>query len=1002
MRTIKTLFCSDVKSLSVAMEHTIPDVILIHGSDLQDVYPLLKEKLPSNEDVSVIVISDENLLNYDDFSIYQLPESFTESDLCQLFSKNNNPGISEVDRDKIINSVMNHLPVAVFWKNANLEYLGCNQLFCRDSGVESPNDIIGHTVDDIFPEQIAKTNNEIDLKVIRTGIPVLNYEGKIRNADGSVDFVQISKIPIKNSSGEVVALIGLYERITEQVLLQKHLRNEQHYLQMLMDNIPDTIYFKDKNSKFVRINKAQAKLLGVDNPENAIGKSDSDFFESDHAKQAFEDEQALMKKGEPLINKLEYIKTSEGYKYVTATKIPLKDEDGVSTGLVGLSRDVTKEHLTELQLKHEKELLDLVINNIPDKIYFKDTESRYIRANIAYCKSLGIDDPNEIAGKMDSDFYPKEIAEKICLTEKKILIRNAPVINQIEKEKKEDGSLVWNTTCKIPIKDEWNEVIGLVCISRDVTSEELARQRMQHAKEKAEEASKAKSLFLANMSHEIRTPMNGVIGMADILRRTKLDSTQLGYLNIIMKSGQSLLGIINDILDFSKIESGKMEFEYAPISIRHIVEEIADIQIIQANEQSIDLLTYVDPSVPELVNGDYVRIKQILSNLVNNAIKFTEQGEVYIVAEVVQSDNKEHRVRFAVKDTGIGISKEHQKKLFQSFTQVDTSTTRKFGGTGLGLAISKKLVDGMGGNLSLTSEEGKGSEFYFTLKLTESDDKLKNRIQFKNVSFDGLKAIIVDDNKTNRTVFKEYLKSWGMITYEATDGYEALDKLKKLGEDKLSVDLALIDYQMPKMNGVKLARKIKEDFASDPIRLILFSSVTDAIQDNKQAKSDFDNYLNKPIKLKQLYNVIASVVGQQKYNENEEDRFLSVKGSLREKHILIVEDNKVSMQVAYHSIKPHCSNIYKAYDGREALEIFKKEKIDYILMDIQMPEMNGIEATKEIREIESKRNETSPVKIIAMTANTLREDVEECLKVGMDSFLGKPFKVDDLIRVLID
>jgi signal transduction histidine kinase len=311
----------------------------------------------------------------------------------------------------------------------------------------------------------------------------------------------------------------------------------------------------------------------------------------------------------------------------------------------------------------------------------------------------------------------------------------------------------------------------------------MTRQSYRLAKEKAEEANKAKSLFLANMSHEIRTPMNGVIGMADILKRTNLDDVQREYLDIIMKSGQTLLSIINDILDFSKIESGKMELENIPVSIRNIVEEVADIQVFHANEKSIDLITFVDAGIPDFVYGDYVRLKQVITNLVNNAIKFTSKGEVYISVEHAGQSGNLHDLQFKVIDTGIGIPKEHQEKLFSSFTQVDNSTTRKYGGTGLGLAISQRLISAMGSEIVLRSEEGNGSEFSFVLRMKEAREEQPDAINLTNVSFKNLNVLIVDDNRTNRKIFREYLENWGVNVFEVSNGYDALKELPRMVAD---------------------------------------------------------------------------------------------------------------------------------------------------------------------------------------------------------------------------
>ncbi len=1000
LQEINFLYFSSYDLVLNAISHASPDALLIHEPDYFQITsdPQLNDIDRLN--IPLILVSEKESVDEPaDSDVHILPEDFTKARFLSMLTDEILKRPIAVHSAKILDLIIRHIPIALFWKDRNLTYLGCDQIFSNDRGLNSPADVVGLTDFDLYPPDVAANNRNIDKEVIQSGVPLLNFEEEETFANGSVGILRKSKIPIKDSTGEVIAVMGLYERITDQVRIQKNLKAEQHYLQMLMDNIPDTIYFKDRDSKFLRVNKSQAQTIGLNDALEAVGKSDFDFFDMDHARQAFLDEQELMRNGKPLINKLEYIKTAEGHKYVTSSKIPLKNETGDCIGMVGLSRDVTTEHLIKQELRHEQELLTSLMDNIPDRIFFKDVHSRFTRVNKAHFSSNDIKSSQDIIGKTDFDIYPKEIAEELYARERTIFKTGMPQIKAIEKKMKSDGSTVWSSVTKVPIRNDRGDIIGLVGISRDVTKEELATQELNRAKEKAEYANRAKSLFLANMSHEIRTPMNGVIGMADILKRTDLVPFQRDYLDVIIKSGQTLLSIINDILDFSKIESGKLDLEFAPVNIRTVVEEVADVQIIQANEKSLDFLTYVDPDIPEYILGDYVRLKQVITNLSNNAVKFTAKGEVCVSAELVRTIGKEHEVLFMVKDSGIGIPKVHQDKLFQSFTQVDSSTTRKFGGTGLGLAICQKLVAAMGGKIELKSEDGKGAEFSFRLKFKETKGR-KDSFRLKSVSFENLHAFVVDDNKTNRNIFREYLETWKVNVHEASGGEEALTKMIRLKEEGISVDFALLDFQMAEMDGIELARRLKEIPDLDSLRIILVSSVTDAINRSDLSDSDFDFYLNKPVKLQQLYQVIASVIGKPKSKDEVGQEIEVLKTNLQNKRIMIVEDNQINMKVALHSINSFCPNICLAYDGRQAVELFRKEAVDFILMDIQMPVLNGIEATKQIREIEKQRKVTTPVKIIAMTANTMKEDVEYCLEIGMDAFLGKPFRVNDLIDVL--
>ena len=874
LQGIQLAYFHNLEAIVKAAELLMPDAFLVHEHDLDEFLPVFKS-WSSSEPAGLILLasSSDTPVDVHPAELIHLDAGFTARDLQDALTarKKNNPPAQ--DPAKLWNSIIQHIPIALFWKDTALNFLGCNQTFCDYNGLKNPAFVAGLTDYDLFPKDVAEKNRKIDLEVLQSGVAHIGYAEKVVNFNGSVDTLRKSKIPLKNNAGEIIAILGLYEQITGQVEAQEHLKNEQHYLQLLM-------------------------------------------------------------------------------------------------------------------------------NNIPDRIYFKDAESRFIRVNKAFCLAKGVADCQEIIGKTDFDFNEQKTAEEIYKLEKRILETGEPLINNIEHKYRSDGSPYWLSSTKVPIRNENNEITGLVGISRDVTTQETTKRELQLAKEKAEEANKAKSMFLANMSHEIRTPMNGVIGMADILKRTThLDDLQREYLDIIMKSGQTLIAIINDILDFSKIESGKLDLEYAPVHIREIVEEVADVQAIEAGAKGIDFLTFVDPDIPEYISGDYVRLKQVLTNLANNAVKFTAKGEVCVSAELIRSDCGEHDILFTVKDTGIGVPPEQQQKLFHSFTQVDSSTTRKFGGTGLGLAISQRLVKIMGGTIQLRSVPGQGASFSFALKLKETQG-LNVHFPVRNIPLQEMSALVVDDNKTNRLIFRQYLESWGVKVIEAVDGFDALAKLQQLEDDQVHLDFALLDFQMAGMDGKELARQICQNPNYSGLRLILASSVTDAVTRTDLSTSDFSAYLNKPVKLEKLYQSIAIAMGSPCQIESERDATELLKAGFQHKRIMVVEDNLINMKVARHILKNFCSGLVMAANGKEAVDLFRTETFDYILMDIQMPVMNGIDATKQIREIEQIHQVQQPVRIIALTANALKEDVEACLQAGMDAFLGKPFDLNDLLEAI--
>jgi two-component system sensor histidine kinase/response regulator len=896
---------------------------------------------------------------------------------------------------EFLQTLMDNIPDTIYFKDASSKFTRVNMAQAVCLGLNSPDEAIGKSDFDFFEHAHASKAFKDEQEMMKIGKPIINELEHIKTPDG-YRYVTATKIPLKDEQGTLLGMVGISHEITDLKNTELKLNIEKELLQTLMDNIPDTIYFKDASSKFTRINKAQAVCLGLNSPDEAIGKSDFDFFDHKHAAKAFEDEQKMMNIGKPIINELEHIKTPEGYRYVTATKIPLKDPQGILLGMVGISHEITDLKITEQKLNIEKELLQALMDNVPDTIYFKDSSSKFTRINQAQANIMGLQSTEDAIGKSDFDFLPEEQAKMIFQAEAEMMQSGKPLINQIELINHAKKGPIYVSATKIPLKDHDGNIAGLVGISRDVTEIEEARKSLNLAKAKAEEANMAKSLFLANMSHEIRTPMNGVIGMSDVLGQTKLSDEQREYLNIITKSGNSLLSIINNILDFSKIESGSLELEKAPINIRQIVENVADVLITSASNKGVDLMNYVDSSIPEIVEGDSVRLSQVLINLVNNALKFTEHGEVYFTAELTESTEFSFKVLFKVKDNGIGISEEAQQKIFHSFTQVDSSTTRKYGGTGLGLAISKRLVEMMGGTIGVESVLGEGSMFWFTAKFGIASRK-KQIEQSTKVKIDGLKVLIVDDNRTNRFVFGKYLEIWNCKYDQAENGEIALKMLTENVERNSPYDVALIDYQMEKMDGLKLAEQIQKNALISSTRLILLSSVTDVIPRSEVTQRGFNYFLNKPVKLKELYDVISSVTGNSIGDKLK--KAIDVDAFNPNLRVLVAEDNPTNLKVAQLILKPFVSSFDSAENGLIAFEKFRANQYDVIFMDIQMPIMNGYEAVKSIRDYEAE-NGLTPVKIVAMTANAMKEDVEQCLASGMNEYLSKPFRRDDMFKII--
>ncbi len=528
-----------------------------------------------------------------------------------------------------------------------------------------------------------------------------------------------------------------------------------------------------------------------------------------------------------------------------------------------------------------------------------------------------------------------------------------------------------------------------VAIRRQISQEELLK-----ALESAKNADRVKSEFLASMSHEIRTPMNGVIGMTSLLLLTELTPTQRDYINIIENSGESLMSIINEILDFSKIESGKIELEESPFDLRLCVEDVLDLVAIKALEKHIEVIYYIDPKVNRHIHGDGFRLRQIIVNLVSNAIKFTESGDIFINISEVSHNDGIVVLEFSVKDTGIGIPANKIVSIFTPFTQVDSSTTRKYGGTGLGLAITSSLVKLMNGSIWVESEEGVGSAFHFTIQSSYcKPDNERDLTNMMSISIQNKSVLIVDDNATNRMVLRSQCEYWGMKVSTADSGNVAL----KLLEQSM-FNIGILDMQMPEMDGIMLARSIRTKYSLEELPLIMLTSVGFNTE-STELKKLFSYYVNKPIKHTQLAEVMIKAIFPVKKIDVAKPKDFDKLGEVALKYpftILIVEDNIINQKLITNVFKLLGYKADLAANGIEALDALKRKNYNLIFMDIQMPLMNGYEATKIIIE---HRKEDRPV-IIAMTANAMAGDRDKCMEVGMDDYVTKPMKIEVLIHII--
>jgi PAS domain S-box-containing protein len=804
--------------------------------------------------------------------------------------------------------------------------------------------------------------------------------------DGMVHWYHDEAAVIRDETGRPAYFHGFLLDITEQKHLaealrgsEEQLRRQKRYVESLVEINPTAIVTVDRDGSVTSWNLAAEDLFGYAR-EEAIGRKLDDLVtaRNDLRGAAVSYEEVLRAGRFHAVT--QRARRDGTLADVELTVVPVTEE-GESTGYLAIYHDIS-------ELQRQKQYYQSLLEVSPTAIVTVDPDHKVTSWNLAAEKLFGYRREEAIGQDVDALVASTDAVHQEAVQ----LTRQASEAGEVHLttcRTRKDGSLVDVDVRAVPIR-VGDEMAGLYALYHDISE-------LQRAREQAEAATQAKSAFLGVMSHEIRTPLNAVIGMTGLLLDTALTPEQRSYAEVIRSSGDALMAVIAGILDFSKIEAGRLELESCRFDLRNYVESALELVAASASSKGLELAYFMAPGIPRVIVGDATRLRQILVNLLSNAVKFTDTGEVVLSVdgEALASGDAggKHRLHFAVRDTGIGIAEDRLSRLFESFSQLDASTTRRFGGTGLGLAISKRLAELMGGTIWAESRAGEGSTFHFTIGAEEAPAPAPAHERGAPPQLRGRRVLIVDDNPTNRHILRRQAESWGMLARDTAYPAQALEWIGR-GDP---FDLAILDMQMPGMDGVTLAAEIRRFRDARSLPLVMLTSL--GSREEVQGSVEFAACLTKPVKPSQLYDTLMNVFGAAPADVEAPGPPERRDGQLAERlplRILVAEDNVVNQQLAVLLLKKIGYRADVAANGLEVLEALGRETYDVVIMDVQMPEMDGLETTRQIRQRWPGRRPH----IIAATASAMQEEREACLAAGMNAYLSKPIRVESLATAL--
>jgi PAS domain S-box-containing protein len=885
---------------------------------------------------------------------------------------------------------MGHSPTLCFIKDEQGRMVFLNRAMAEAFGVKLE-EMVGKNDFDWLPLEAARAVIEYDQRVLETDAAAQQIE-TITTGDGKTHEWLMIKFPIPSPGGRKL-LGGIGIDVQEQRRTERALKLREATFRDLFDDAPVAYHELNTDGRITRVNKTELALLGYRSNE-MVGRHVWDFVVEAASQQIITRKLAGGANVEEVYQRTFRRKDGSLFPVLVRDRL-IRDSLGVITGLRSTMQDISELKQTEEELRAAEEKYRKIFENANEGIFQTTPEGRYVNANPALARIHGygsaeelMQDVNHIGRQIYVD--PRRREEFCALMEK------TDGLEKFESQMyRKDGTVIWVSEHARTVRDETGRILYYEGTLTDITAQKQAERTMAAARDGALESARLKSEFLANMSHEIRTPMNGIIGMAGLLLDTELSPRQRDFTHTINESAEALLKIINDILDFSKIEAGMLSFEEIEFNLREVVEGVVDLFAGRSLSKGIEVGSLVCHDVPVALYGDPGRLRQVLTNLVGNAVKFTESGEVFVCAEVEEETPGEVVLRISVSDTGIGITADQRARLFQAFVQADGSTTRKYGGTGLGLAISRRLVAQMCGEIGLRSEEGQGSTFWFTSRLRKQAEQQPLDVH----AFPGIRALVVDDSPATRRTLHHLFGQWGITDVFAASGKEALRLARGEASNGTPFDIIFIDHKLPDGDGVALARSFKRSPKLASARLVMLASLDHAEDPSGLREIGVEAQLTKPIKVLPLHTCIERIIfgqsaqdARQRDDDDDDDDVAPASGM----RILVAEDSPVNQKVILYQLQKLGYIAELVMDGEAALVALSRNQFEVILLDCQMPVLDGYETARRIRATPSSYRPW----IIALTAHSLAGDRERCLAAGMDDYLSKPIRVEDLQVVL--